>query len=381
MKKAKSSSPKRPKTKSKRPAQGPIAAAIQPFVDQQYIAGAVTLVASKDKVLSLEAVGYSNLTKKKRMTTNNVFWIASMTKPMTCAALMMLVDEGKVSVDDPVEKYLPEFKGQMVIAEKDDEHVLLKKPKRPILVREILSHTSGLPFSTPIEAPFFDLLPLHIMSRSYGTAPLLFEPGTQFNYSNAGTNTAGRIIEVVSGMSYEDFMDKRFFHPLGMTQTTFWPSKQQVARLAMVYYARKNESGLTECPVPQLTYELHDRRRRPMPAGGLFSVASDCAKFCQMLLNGGVYKKRRYLSEAAVKQMTSKQTAKSVEKSYGFGLDAENGKFGHGGALKTNMTVNSKLGLITVLLIHHNQDWPNDEAKSLMSTFTEAAEDLLAARS
>jgi CubicO group peptidase (beta-lactamase class C family) len=356
------------------PTSKEITAALQPFVDKNYISGAVTLVANKDSILSLDTVGYSDLAAKKPMAPDSVFWIASMTKPMTCAALMMLVDEGKVNVEDPVEKYLPEFKGQMVIVEKDDDHVLLKKPVHPILVREVLSHTSGLPFSTPVEAPLFDMLPLHQMTRSYGSTPLLSEPGTKYNYSNAGTNTAGRIIEVVSGLSYEDFMDQRLLHPLGMTQTTFWPSKEQVARLAKVYRPSDDKTGLTELPVPQLSYELDDRRRHPMPAGGLFSIASDCVKFCQMLLNGGTFEGRRYLSEESVQQMTKKQTAFQVENSYGFGLSTGDGKFGHGGALKTDMTVNPKTGLITVFLIHHTWDWPNDEAKTLGTVFGKAVE-------
>src|SRR5215211_5029302 len=112
----------------------PIAAVLQPFVDRHELAGAVTLVADKDKVLSLEATGYADVAAQQPMRTDALFWIASQTKPMTAAALMMLVDEGKVNVDDPVEKYLPEFKGQMVIAEQDENHRLLKKPVHPITV-------------------------------------------------------------------------------------------------------------------------------------------------------------------------------------------------------------------------------------------------------
>ena len=143
---------------------------------------------------------------------------------MTATALMMLVDEGKVNVDDPVEKYLPEFKGQWVKAEQDADHVLLKRPAHPITVKNVLSHTSGLPFSSPLEEPTLDLLPLAARVRSYAMLPLEFEPDSKYAYSNAGINTAGRIIEVVSGMPYEQFMEQRLFQPLGMKDTTFWPS-------------------------------------------------------------------------------------------------------------------------------------------------------------
>ena len=128
-----------------------IAAALQPYVEKQELAGAVALVADKEKVLTCETVGYADVATKKPMQKDSVFWIASQSKPITATALMMLVDEAKVSVDDPVEEYLPEFKGQMGVVEKDAEHVLLKKPTHLITVRNVLSHTSGLPFSSPID--------------------------------------------------------------------------------------------------------------------------------------------------------------------------------------------------------------------------------------
>ena len=182
-----------------------IAAALQPFVESHSLAGAVVLVASKDKVLAVETIGFADIAAQKPMTPDTLFWIASQTKAMTASALMILVDEGRVNVDDRVEKYLPEFRGQMVAVEQDAEHLLLRKPGHPITVREVLNHTSGLPFKSPLETPTLDGLPLRVAVRSYGTVPLKFEPGTKWDYSNAGTNTAGRIVEVVSGMSYEDF--------------------------------------------------------------------------------------------------------------------------------------------------------------------------------
>src|SRR5580658_10496342 len=128
-----------------------VAPVLQPFVDSHSLAGAVTLVASKDKVLSLETVGWADIAAKKPMTADTLFWIASMSKPITGTALTLLIDEGKVNPDDPVEKYLPEFRGQMVVASKDDSTVLLKRPKHPITVRNVLSHTSGLPFRSSVE--------------------------------------------------------------------------------------------------------------------------------------------------------------------------------------------------------------------------------------
>jgi len=355
-----------------------LASAVQPFVHRGLIAGAVLLAATKDRVLALDAVGYADLGTKTPMTPDSFFWIASMTKPMTGAAFMMLVDEGKVNVDDPVEKYLPEFKGQMVIAEKDDDHVLLKKPRHPILVREILCHTSGLSFGSPIETPALDQFRLRDSVRSYAMSPLQFEPGTQYQYANAGTNTCGRIIEVVSGLAYEDFMEQRLFGPLGMKDTTFWPNDGQLRRLAKFYRSKDDKSGLEEATLTYLSYPLNNPKRKSMPAGGLFSTAADCAKFCQMILKDGISEDRRYLSEPALRQMTTKQTGDLVEMSYGFGWNTENGKFGHGGAYKTNMTIDPVRGLITVFLIHHTNEWHHDEGKDILPTFVAAAEKLLA---
>jgi CubicO group peptidase (beta-lactamase class C family) len=351
-----------------------IAPKLQPFVDQHVLAGAVTLVATKDKVLNLEAVGYADVAAKKPMQTDDLFWIASMSKPITAAAFMMLVDEGKVNVNDPVEKYLPEFKGQMVIVEKDGQHVLLKKPKHPITIKNILSHTSGLPFKSPIETPTLDILPLATRVRSYAMLPLEFEPDTKYQYSNAGINTAGRIIEVVSGMPYETFLEKRLFGPLGMKDTTFYPTRAQIQRIAKSYKPNKDKSGLEETPIGQLKYPLHDPARQPMPAGGLFSTGADTARFCQMLLNGGKFEGKRYLSEATVKQMTSKQTGERLKQGYGFGFAANGTKFGHGGAYNTNMSIDTKSGLITVFMVQH-AGWRNDDGKKILPTFHKAALD------
>jgi len=295
-----------------------IASAVRPFVASNTLAGAVMLVASKDKVIGLEAVGWSDIAAHKPMKTDALFWIASQSKPMTAAAFMVLVDEGKVNLDDSVEKYLPEFKGQMLAVERDAEHVLLRKPAHPITVREVLSHTSGLPFSSAMEQPTLDGLPLRDAVRSCAMVPLQFPPGSKYQYSNAGINTAGRIIEVVSGMSYEKFMEERLFKPLGMKDTTFWPSVRQVKRLAKSYKPNQDKTGLEETTVTQLRYPLTDRRNRyPMPAGGLFSTASDTARFCQMILKGGVCEGKRLLSEEAIRQLTSRQTAPDIKDSYG----------------------------------------------------------------
>ena len=354
-----------------------IAAALQPFIERQALAGAVALVADKDKVLSVDTVGYEDVEAKKPMRADSLFWIASMSKTITAAAVMMLVDEGKIQLDDPVEKHLPEFKGQMFTAEKDEAHVLLKKPAHPITVRNVLSHTSGLPFKSGVEEPTLDALTLRAAVRSYAMTPLLYEPDSGYTYSNAGINTAARILEAVSGMPYEEFMQKRLFDPLGMKDTTFWPTEQQLTRLANAYKPDAKKTGLERTTISQLQYPLHTRHNRfPMPAGGLFSTAADVARFCQMLLRGGELDGRRLLSAEAVKEMTRRQTGESLKQSYGLGCTTNNGIFGHGGAMATDMSVDTQRGFITVWMVQH-AGFPHDGAKA-KDVFKQAAGALFA---
>ena len=355
-------------------AASPIADALKPFVEKEELAGAVALVANKDKVLALEAVGYANRATQQPMKTDALFWIASQTKPITGTALMLLVDEGKLTLDDAVEKFLPEFKGQQVQTTNAAGEVVLKAPQHPITVREILNHTSGLPFKSKVEEPTLDILPLRSAVRSYAAAPLGSEPGTKYLYSNCGINTAGRLIEVISGMSYEAFMDARLFQPLGMKDTTFWPTKEQLARLATPHKPNAAKTGLETNAIVYLRYPLDDRTKRfPMPGGGLFSTASDVAKFCQMVLNGGELNGKRYLSAQAVKEMTSRQTPAGMKENYGVGW-ATGPTFGHGGALATNMNIDPARGLVFVWLVQHS-GFPGEGGKA-QGAFRKTAEEL-----
>ncbi len=370
-------------------AEPDIAGALQPFVDNGTLAGAVVLVASPDKVLSLQAVGYADVGAKTPMRTDDLFWIASMSKPITAAALMMLVDEGKVQLDDPVEKYLPEFRGQMVAAESSPERIVLERPSHPITVREVMSHTSGLPFMSPFEQSrqHIDTLPLPTAVVTYALGPLKTQPGTKYDYCNAGINTGGRIIEVASGMPYEKFLRERLFEPLGMKDTVFLLDAAQVARLAKSYKPGPNNMGLEVKNIDQLSYPLTSSDRYPCPGGGLFSTAADCAAFCQMVLGGGVRDGKRYLSEAAVRQMTSTQTGTLIdangEGGYGLGWQTSRkspgpdgpvipGNCGHGGAYSTNMSIDPARRLITVYMVQHN-GYPGPDGGKVHGAFVGAA--------
>ena len=330
---------------------------------------------------------YSDVGAKTPMTTDAFFWIASMSKPMTAAALRMLVDLEKVKLDDPVERYLPEFHGQMVIAEKSADRLVLKKPGHPITVREILSHTSGLVGRSPLEREL-DMLTLREAVITYASAPLQFEPGTRYEYCNPGINTVGRLIEVASGIRYEEFMQKRLFEPLGMKDTTFWPSDEQLRRLPKSYKPDAVGKGLEEIKITQLTYPLSDRKRHPYPAGGLFSTAADVSSFCRMVLKGGVHDGARLLSERSVRSMTSTQTGELPNQGkgvsgYGLGWSTSRrssgesgpvipGPCGHGGAYATEMSIDPANGLITVFMVQH-AGYLGVEGAKILGDFKRAA--------
>jgi CubicO group peptidase (beta-lactamase class C family) len=211
--------------------------------------------------------------------------------------------------------------------------------------------------------------------------PLQWEPGTKYQYSNAGINTAGRIIEVVAGIPYEDFLEQRLFRPMGMEDTTFRPNAEQVSRLAKSYKPKADGKGLEEIPITQLRYPLEDPTRQPMPAGGLFSTAEDVGRFCRMILAGGVFEGKRYVSESSVREMTSRQTAASIKEDYGLGWATSGsrragggpvipGPCGHGGAYATNMSIDPRRELIAVYMVHYTGPG-GDEPRS---AFLKAAE-------
>ena len=356
------------------PSSGPVAKAMQPLVDEHIMAGAVTVIATKDRVLDTEAFGYADVATKRPMAPEDIFWIASMSKPMTTTAFMMLVEEGKVSLDDLVQKYIPSFANVMVRPPKGLEPAPPSKPVHPITIREILSHNSGLTFSVPEEKRR-----RWICCRSaqrvddYAKNPLAAQPGTEFIYANAGINTIGRIIEIVSGMPYDQFMQKRIFDPLGMTHTTFYPGPQQTACLPVSYKSNAAKDALEVVSITQLTLPFDDHAKRyPVPAGGLFSTAADCTTFIQMIANGGVYKGKRLVSEDSVRKLTTKQTSQQTKTFYGLGYSIINDKIGHNGAYKTDMFLMPKSGLITIFLVQQSGNWPRDGNSRVPKAFDSA---------
>lgn len=357
----------------------PIHAYLQPLVEDHTIAGAVTLVADKDRTRYVQPTGFRDIASQAPMASNDLFWIASVSKPLTVTAFMMLVDQGKVNLDDLVEKYLPEFKGQKVCIEQPasvppPHPCATTAASHPILIREILSHTSGLPFRSAAQPGALDLLSVKNSVHSFAREPLIFQPGTKYSYSNEGIDTAARIIEVLSGMSYEQFLQDKLFTPLGMTDTTFWPTPAQIARLATSYKLDKATNSLQAMSVDQLTYPLDDHAHRfPMPAGGLFSTAADLAKFCRMILNGGELDGKRYISAQSLRLMTSVQNGGLGGTDYGFGWAVSRDGYGHGGAYKNAINIDPDTGRILVFMVQQNGPWGTPAGDDILPTLKKLA--------
>jgi len=335
------------------PASPEITAALKPYLDSYKLAGVIGIIADKTgRVHFKNLLGYADVEAKKPIGEDNVFWIASMTKMFAGASIMMLVDEGKVSLDDPVTKFIPQLTNWMVFAEKDTNHVLLKPPVRPVTVRHVLSHTSGLTGSSELQKETgSDSTPLKTRALSSVTGPLQWQPGDKYQYGNQGMNIAARIVEIVSGMSYEEFLQKRFFDPLGMTETTFWPSDEQIARLAGAYGPNKERNGFAKGGIGFLTKPWSDRTRRfPEAGGGLFSTTHDVFRYGLMLANNGELDGKRYLSPAAMEELRKEQTG-ATRVNYSLGYHLRNGLFGHDGAYGTDLSVNPTNGMVAIFMV------------------------------
>jgi CubicO group peptidase (beta-lactamase class C family) len=366
-----------------------IGAAMQAKVDQKEIAGAVTIVMTKEKIVHVESTGYADLATKRPITPDSVFWIASMTKPITGVAVLMLQDEGRLNVTDPVAKYIPEFAN-------------LKTPSgKPanLTITQILTHTSGLGEASGPAAQaaktLAELVPVWLAAK------MQFEPGAQWKYCQSGINLAGRIVEVVSGMSFDSFLQKRLFDPLAMKDTTFYPTAAHKARMAVGYEKKKDTGELVAAPL-RSDYD-GARQRPPQGNGGLYSTPNDYAHFCQMLLNRGSLDGKRYLSEKTYQVLTTVQTGDLPTgffqndvygkrgTNYGWSIGTcilrtphegvpsmlSAGTFGHGGAWGTQAWIDPVKGVAYLLMVQRS-NFPNSDASEVRREFQQAAVDALA---
>jgi len=306
-----------------------------------------------------------------------------MTKPITGTAILMLQDDGKLNVADPVAKYLPQFAN-------------LKTPSGKaanLSITQLLTHTSGLGEADSTAAQpaktLADLVPLWLAS------PMQYEPGAKWKYTQSGINAAARIVEVVSGMSFDAFLQQRLFDPLGMTRTTFFLTDDFRKELVTAYAKNQNTGALEPVP-PRPDFGPPDRP--PQGNGGLYSTALDYARFCQMLLNNGTFKGRRYLSAAAMKLLTTPQTGDLPTgffqnarfgrhgTNYGWGIATcvlrtpyegvaevlSPGSYGHGGAWGTQAWIDPVKGVAYVLMVQRS-NLPNSDGSDVRRAFQKAA--------
>ena len=350
-----------------------INAAMQRHIDAKHLAGAVTLVARKGKVVHFETHGLADLETKKPMTKDALFRLASTTKPMTAVAILILMEEGKLRITDPVSRFIPEFKDTKVATAKSGNERDLAPAKRPITILDLLTHTSGLGSGgsgakemTQAQQARKPSEPLADVIPRFGAVPLDFQPGSQWSYSGgAGFDTLGRIVEVASGLTFDQFLRQRIFEPLGMRDTFFVVPDDRKGRLATIY--RTGGKGLekldTAGTVRSTAYFSG--------AGGLTSSTEDVARFAQMLTNGGELNGKRILSPRTVTLMGSNHVGKLFggqlgrpREGLGFGLGVEvvqdavaagwqrsNGSFGWDGAFGTIFEVDPREQMIVVLMV------------------------------
>ncbi|MBI2684848.1 MAG: beta-lactamase family protein [Acidobacteria bacterium] len=344
-----------------------IAAKMREAIAQNEVPGAVTVVATRDGISHIGVIGHANAEKTIPLRKDSIFWIASMTKPVTAVAVMMLVDEGKLSIDDPLSKHIPEF------------------GSNGVTLKEMLTHTSGMGEATQAELAtantLADLVPI------YAKKPLGFPPGSQWRYCQAGINMLGRVVEVVSGMPLDQFFEQRLFKPLHMSDTTFYLSESQVNR--WVRPARREGDALVDAPIGLLNGMAptsHDRY--PAANGGLFSTGPDYARFARMLLRGGELDGKRYLSKASFDLMTSIHT-RSLKAGFlpghGWGLGvgvvkepqgqtamSKPGTFGHGGAYGTQAWIDPGSGVAYILMVQRT-NFKNSDDSPVRLAFQQAA--------
>jgi CubicO group peptidase (beta-lactamase class C family) len=364
---------------------------MQKFIDNGEISGSVTLVARNGKVVSFEAQGTANLETGDPMQKDDLFWIASMTKPLAGVSLMMLAEEGKLDINDEVEKHLPEFKNLWMVDKKSNTEMTLKRPARKITLLDVATHTAGIPNVKEPRAHSTLAELVSLISQN----PLEFEPGSRWKYSSAGSNVLGRVVEVLSGQRYQDFLQERIFDPLCMKDTSFFPPKEHAHRLATPYMKSDKGNKLTASGFNFMQGDLWDTQRTVKPSGGLFSTAEDMLKFYQMMLDGGVAGDTRLLSEKSVKELTRTQSG-DIETGFTAGMSwgihfqvvkdpqgvtamLHPGTFGHGGAFATQSWADPVNQTIYILMIQR-QGFRNGDNSPVRLAFQTAAAEALASQ-
>lgn len=347
--------------------------AVQKYVDSGELPGAISILYNNG-VQEVACVGYSDVRSKRKITLDDVFMQCSQTKGFCGVTIAILVEEGKISLDDPVSKYLPEFKDLWVYDKKGDKEITLKKAENVLTVRMVMNHTGGFPFELPghhAVGGWSRRMPLRSVAAIAAAQPILFEPGTKVQYSNVGIDIGAAIVEIVTGKRWEDFLDERVLNPLGMTVSSFWPTDKQLET--------KIELNTVKANAPAEWLYSHEAMNRPYndrfvfssAGAGLWTTARDQLKFYKMLMNLGVGDNGvRILKEETVKNLLAVSSRPKGLGNYSLGLtapatDSEDAWFGHGGAWGSNCSVNwhkKQLKLWVVQLCGNPRPW--DKARS-----------------
>jgi CubicO group peptidase (beta-lactamase class C family) len=301
------------------------------LVDQGRLSGVVTMVARHGKVVAFDATGKRDIAANAPMQKDSIFRIYSMSKPITGVAMMMLFEEGKWQLNDPVSKYVPEFANLKVYATDAGNNMVLKDQAHPMTMRELMSHTAGFTYgffsNTPVDKLQREADVLNVNNtldefiKRMAKLPLNAQPGTEWHYSVA-VDIQGYIVQKLSGMPFEDYLDKRIFKPLGMVDTGFYVPKEKLNRFVEMYNYDKD--GKLQVEHEGFNHDYSKKPALSSGGGGLVSTAADYMRFCQMLLNGGQLDGVRLLSPLSVELMRSNVLAPTVPilaPGAGFGLD------------------------------------------------------------
>jgi CubicO group peptidase (beta-lactamase class C family) len=365
---------------------------VKSYIDSGQISGAVTMVERKGRVAHFEAQGLMDIENKTPMRKDAIFRMASMSKPVTGVAILMLMEEGKLRLTDPVSRFIPEFKNPKVAMLKTaaapapaaaagrggrpaDPEIYTVPAERELTIRDLMTHTNGLETGGPGSREGTRISPRDTASNlaayvpTLGAVPLDFQPGTKWQYSAlSGIETLGRIVEITSDMTFDQFLQKRIFEPLGMKDTAFYPTDDRMPRVVTLY-ERKPGGGLSRINTPAwlATKTLFSG------GGGLWSTPEDYLQFATMLVNGGQLNGKRLLSPRTVDLMSSNHVGDLYAgigqrlKGMGFGLTVEvvmdnvsanrresNGSFGWDGAFGTHFWVDRKEQLVGLLMVQES---------------------------
>ena len=322
--------------------------ALQRFVDSGEIAGAIS-VLYRDGVQETACLGYADRETGRPITLDDPFMQCSQTKGFCGVTVAMLAEEGKLSLDDPVAKYLPEFASLWVETSNSNGVRTLTKAKNALTIRQAMNHTGGFPFELPNcvnMGGWSRRMPLRSVAATAASQPLLFEPGTRASYSNVGIDIGAAIVEVVSGCRWEDFLQKRVLDPLDMSETCFWPTEAQLARRIRLYEVKAGRTARKHDEPEWMQRPFSDDRVFPSAGAGLWTTARDQLRFYKMLMNLGLGENGvRVLKEETVKTLLARSSRQPRMGGYSLGLnapekDGEDEWFGHGGAWNTSGMVN-----------------------------------------